>query len=164
MVRAAAKNHAAVAIVTSTSQYELVLSELDANGGMTTLATRKKLAATAYARTAAYDTAVSTWFAKQLDEPSTGTPVARQYTEISPLKYGCNPHQKPASLNAFAGAAGLPFEIRNGTPGYINLLDALNAFQLAVRLRTPSTMRLQACMQGDVSCVGASQRASCHIY
>ena len=133
MVRAAAKNHAAVAIVTSTTQYDLVLSELEANGGMTSMATRKKLAAAAYTRTAEYDTAVSTWFAQQLDEPASVMSTARQYMEVSALKYGCNPHQKPASLNAFAGPAGLPFDIKNGTPGYINLLDALNAFQLAVR-------------------------------
>ena len=137
MVRAAAKNHSAVAIVTSTTQYELVLSELETNGGQTTMATRKKLAAAAYARTAEYDTAVSTWFAKQLDEPAPVSAVSRQYTQVAPLKYGCNPHQKPASLNAFAGME-LPFEVKNGTPGYINLLDALNAFQLVVELKQAS--------------------------
>ena len=54
------------------------------------------------------------------------------------LKYGCNPHQKPAAICALRdphGAAPLPFEVLNGTPGYINLLDAANAWQLVKELR-----------------------------
>jgi phosphoribosylaminoimidazolecarboxamide formyltransferase/IMP cyclohydrolase len=133
MVRAAAKNHAAVSIVTSTSQYPELIAELTANGGCSTLATRKKLAAAAYARTAEYDTAVATWFAGQLGEPAEQKTVTRVYNENQKLKYGCNPHQNPAALMSLDGG-GLPFKICNGTPGYINLLDALNAFQLAVEL------------------------------
>eukprot|EP01050_Picozoa_sp_SAG11_P023964 SAG11_NODE_4972_length_1707_cov_1.357587_1_plen_272_part_00 len=113
MVRAAAKNHAAVSIVTSSSQYMTLIAELTANGGSTTMATRKKLAAAAYARTAEYDTAVSTWFAQQLEEPK--TVVTRQYEHAQVLKYGCNPHQKPAGVLSMAGMP-LPFKICNGTP------------------------------------------------
>src|SRR6476469_3839859 len=63
MVRSAAKNHAHVAIVTDPSDYAALLSELDANGGATSLAFRKRLAAKAYALTAEYDSTISQWFA-----------------------------------------------------------------------------------------------------
>ena len=49
------------------------------------------------------------------------------------LKYGCNPHQKPARIYAESGE--LPIEILNGQPGYINFLDALNAWQLVKELK-----------------------------
>ena len=63
MIRAAAKNHADVAVVVEPDDYAAVLDELKQHGGATTLALRKKLAAKAYARTAAYDAAISNWFA-----------------------------------------------------------------------------------------------------
>src|SRR5512143_1648929 len=53
-------------------------------------------------------------------------------TEL-PLRYGCNPHQAPARVSVQGGA--LPFRVLNGSPGYINLLDALNAWQLVRELR-----------------------------
>ena len=63
MIRAAAKNHDDVAVVVEPSDYQAVLDELAANKGATTLALRRRLAAKAYARTAAYDAAISNWFA-----------------------------------------------------------------------------------------------------
>src|SRR3954469_1547877 len=63
MVRSAAKNHAHVAVVTDPGDYDALLAELDANGGSTSLALRRKLAAKAYALTAAYDSIISQWFA-----------------------------------------------------------------------------------------------------
>ncbi|MEE8395871.1 MAG: hypothetical protein V3S29_07430, partial [bacterium] len=50
------------------------------------------------------------------------------------LKYGCNPHQKPAGAQ-MEGGGPLPFRVLNGSPGYINLLDALNGWQLVRELR-----------------------------
>lgn len=61
-------------------------------------------------------------------------PVTRRYTPQLMLKYGCNPHQVPAGVYALEDR-GLPFRVLNGTPGYINLLDALNAWQLVRELR-----------------------------
>jgi len=55
------------------------------------------------------------------------------------LKYGCNPHQKPASISS-VGAKPLPFQILNGVPGYINLLDAVNAYQLVKELREATNL------------------------
>jgi len=60
--------------------------------------------------------------------------VTRSYTPRLTLKYGCNPHQVPAGVYALAGR-DLPFRVLNGSPGYINLLDALNAWQLVRELR-----------------------------
>src|ERR1700754_1772635 len=66
MIRAAAKNHADVAVIVEPEDYAALLTELSANSGATTLALRKKLAAKAYARTASYDAAISNWFANEL--------------------------------------------------------------------------------------------------
>ena len=58
---------------------------------------------------------------------------SHNYLHQFDLKYGCNPHQKPASIHSLKGQ-GLPFEVQNGKPGYINILDALNAWQLVKEL------------------------------
>src|SRR5207237_10236413 len=68
MIRAAAKNHNDVAVVVDADDYARVLDELTAHGGATTLALRKALAQKAYARTAAYDAAISNWLAHELGE------------------------------------------------------------------------------------------------
>jgi phosphoribosylaminoimidazolecarboxamide formyltransferase/IMP cyclohydrolase len=95
MIRAAAKNHDDVAVVVESTDYPAVLGELAANAGATTLALRRRLAAKAYARTAAYDAAISNWFADQL---KTETPDFRAFGGrlIQALRYGENPHQNAA--------------------------------------------------------------------
>ena len=95
MIRAAAKNHNDVAVVVDVGDYQEVLDELKANQGATTLWLRRRLAATAYARTAAYDAAISNWFAGEL---STEAPEFRAFGGrlIQALRYGENPHQKAA--------------------------------------------------------------------
>jgi phosphoribosylaminoimidazolecarboxamide formyltransferase / IMP cyclohydrolase len=95
MIRAAAKNHNDVAVVVDVSDYQEVLDELKANQGATTLWLRRRLAATAYARTAAYDAAISNWFASELN---TEAPEFRAFGGrlIQALRYGENPHQKAA--------------------------------------------------------------------
>jgi phosphoribosylaminoimidazolecarboxamide formyltransferase/IMP cyclohydrolase len=95
MIRAAAKNHANVAVVVESADYALILSELNQHGGATTLALRKRLAAKAYARTASYDAAISNWFAQTLAEPA---PAFRAFGGrlAEALRYGENPHQTAA--------------------------------------------------------------------
>src|SRR6266581_846024 len=95
MIRAAAKNHADVAVVVDPSDYAVVLAELRQHGGATTLALRRKLAAKAYARTGVYDAAISNWFADQLSDPA---PAFRAIGGrlVEPLRYGENPHQSAA--------------------------------------------------------------------
>src|SRR3954465_2912538 len=95
MIRAAAKNHDDVAVVVEPQDYQAVLDELAAHKGATTLTLRRRLAAKAYARTAAYDAAISNWFAGVL---KTDAPDFRSFGGrlIQPLRYGENPHQSAA--------------------------------------------------------------------
>ena len=95
MIRAAAKNHEHVAVIVEARDYQAVLDELAANNGATTLSLRRKLAAKAYARTGAYDAAISNWFANELkiDAPDFRSLGGRL---IQPLRYGENPHQTAA--------------------------------------------------------------------
>ena len=114
MVRAAAKNHPGVAILTSPAQYAEAAQAI-ADGGFT-LAQRRRLAAAAYAHTAAYDAAVATWFAQQTEadgapsadaEGPTAPPayVGAAYERLATLRYGENPHQGAAVYTA-PGARG----------------------------------------------------------
>ena len=99
MIRAAAKNHADVAVVVEPDDYAEVLAELSAHRGATTLSLRQKLAAKAYARTAVYDAAISNWFAEYLADPAPAfRAVGGRLAEA--LRYGENPHQSAAFYRA----------------------------------------------------------------
>jgi phosphoribosylaminoimidazolecarboxamide formyltransferase / IMP cyclohydrolase len=108
MVRAAAKNHARVAVITDPSMYPAAVAALGAGGF--TLAQRRRLAARAYAHTAAYDSAIASWFASAYapDERAqdTGWPdvISALWTRQDVLRYGENPHQR-AALYLRGGAA-----------------------------------------------------------
>ncbi len=95
MIRAASKNHDDVTVVVEPSDYQSVLDELATNKGATSLTLRRRLAAKAYARTAAYDAAISNWFAEQL---KTDAPDFRAVGGklVEALRYGENPHQTAA--------------------------------------------------------------------
>ncbi len=95
MIRAAAKNHRFVTVVTDPMDYDTLLAQLKANDGATTMAFRQKMALTAYSRTAAYDTAVSTWLAGEIKESA---PRYRSFAGklAQTLRYGENPHQSAA--------------------------------------------------------------------
>jgi phosphoribosylaminoimidazolecarboxamide formyltransferase/IMP cyclohydrolase len=95
MIRAAAKNHDDVVVVIEPQDYQAVLDELTAHNCATTLSLRRRLAAKAYARTAAYDAAISNWFAREL---KTEAPDFRALGGrlIQSLRYGENPHQTAA--------------------------------------------------------------------
>ena len=95
MIRAAAKNHGDVAVVVELTDYAALLGEFAQHGGMTTLELRRRLAAKAYARTAAYDSAIANWFAAELGNLA---PDYRSFGGrlIEELRYGENPHQSAA--------------------------------------------------------------------
>ena len=95
MIRAAAKNHKFVAVVTDPADYPALLDQIKATDGATNLAFRQKLALSAYAKTAAYDTAVSTWLAGEIKEKA---PRNRSFAGklAQTLRYGENPHQSAA--------------------------------------------------------------------
>jgi phosphoribosylaminoimidazolecarboxamide formyltransferase/IMP cyclohydrolase len=99
MIRAAAKNHHDVTVVVEPTDYAKVLAELAQHAGMTTLELRQQLAAKAYARTAAYDAAISNWFADTLHDEA---PDYRAFGGklIQELRYGENPHQSAAFYRA----------------------------------------------------------------
>ncbi|MDE3081464.1 MAG: bifunctional phosphoribosylaminoimidazolecarboxamide formyltransferase/IMP cyclohydrolase, partial [Paracoccaceae bacterium] len=95
MIRAAAKNHGFVTVVTDVADYAGLLEELNANDDRVSYAFRQKMAQIAYARTAAYDAAVSTWMAGALGDAA---PRRRAFagTLAQTLRYGENPHQAAA--------------------------------------------------------------------
>jgi phosphoribosylaminoimidazolecarboxamide formyltransferase/IMP cyclohydrolase len=106
MIRAASKNHADVAVIVDAEDYAPLIAELKSNNGATTLALRKTLAAKAYARTAAYDAAISNWFADQLHDPAPGyRAVGGKLAEA--LRYGENPHQQAAFYRTGEGRFGV---------------------------------------------------------
>ncbi len=94
MIRAAAKNHAFAAVVTSPESYDAVLDELGTSEGRLSMTTRESLAAEAFAYTARYDTAVARWFAEKSED---FPPLhVRAYEKVLDLPYGENPHQRAA--------------------------------------------------------------------
>src|SRR5271169_3056851 len=95
MIRAAAKNHADVAVIVEPGDYAVLAAELASHGGSTTLALRRRLAAKAYGRTATYDAAISNWFAAELGDAA---PDFRAFGGrlAQALRYGENPHQSAA--------------------------------------------------------------------
>ncbi len=149
MVRAAAKNHATVAVITSPASYPDVLAAL-AGGGFT-LQQRRRLAAQAFARTAAYDGAVSSWFATAYapDEVAaqTGWPdvTSAVWRRKDALRYGENPHQRAAlyvqsaPADRVAGAGGIAAaEVLHGKAmSYNNYVDADAARRAAFDFRQP---------------------------
>ncbi len=122
LIRAAAKNHTRVTVLSDPIDYPNFLQELDR--GEITEASRNLYALKAFEHTADYDAAISDFFRKK---------YAGDGMQQLPLRYGVNPHQKPAS--AFMRHEKLPFKVLCGSPGYINLLDSLNAWQLVKELR-----------------------------
>ena len=95
MIRAGAKNHDRVTVVVSPDDYDRVLSEIRGPDGDTLLATRKTLAAKAFARTATYDSAIAQWFSAELED-TTPSYFATGGKRVQTLRYGENPHQTAA--------------------------------------------------------------------
>lgn len=130
MIRAAAKNHGDVAVVVDTTDYALVLEELSSHSGMTTYETRQKLAAKAYARTAAYDAAISNWFAATLNNDA---PDYRAFGGklAQPLRYGENPHQTAAVYRTPNVRAGVMTarQVQGKELSYNNINDTDAAYE-----------------------------------
>jgi phosphoribosylaminoimidazolecarboxamide formyltransferase/IMP cyclohydrolase len=132
MIRAAAKNQAFAAVVVDPEDYGDVLGELRESDGRLTLERRKELAAKAFACTARYDAAISTWFAAHTYEGFPPTWRAA-YEKVSDLRYGENPHQSAA----FYARAGSPTHLLDGVEqlhgkelSFNNLLDLSSAREL----------------------------------
>ena len=131
MIRAGAKNHAFVNVVVDLQDYGRLLAEMLANSGATTLAFRQSLAQTAYARTAAYDAAVSNWMAGVLGENAPRRrAVAGNLAQT--LRYGENPHQSAAFYLDGSDQPGVATarQLQGKALSYNNINDTDAAFQL----------------------------------
>ena len=131
MIRGAAKNHDSVTVVVEPDDYARVLSEMSAHSGATTLALRRDLAAKAYARTAAYDAAISNWFA---DQNKTDAPEWRAVGGRlgQALRYGENPHQTAAMYVSDCHRFGVATatQVQGKELSYNNINDTDAAFEL----------------------------------
>lgn len=145
MVRSAAKNHQYVGIVTSPEQYGIVREELSENGGLSP-ALRERLAAEAFARTAAYDQAISTWFAcRDSEEEENGFPnqLTLQLKKSTGLRYGENPHQKAAfyvESPSHSGSVAHAEKLHGKDLSYNNILDLDSALNLARDFAQPAVI------------------------
>ncbi len=131
MIRAAAKNHAFVNVVVDVEDYAALLGNMDQNDGATSLAFRQELAQRAYARTAAYDAAVSSWMAGAINVE---TPRRRAVagTLVQSLRYGENPHQKAAFYADGSNRPGVATarQVQGKELSYNNINDTDAAFEL----------------------------------
>lgn len=131
MIRAASKNHRFVTVLTDPADYQPLLDQLAAQDGATSLAFRQKMALTAYARTAAYDTAVSGWLAGQLGEKA---PRYRSFAGklAQGLRYGENPHQAAAFYTDGSRREGVSTarQWQGKELSYNNINDTDAAFEL----------------------------------
>lgn len=162
MLRSAAKNNDAVTVICDPDDYASVLEEMGVHGGATTKVTRRRLAAKVYARTAAYDTAISTWFSaylelqnREIDPDDPFEPPALldlHLTKAQDLRYGENPHQAAAvykltgelanlvsSPNPLVGAE----QIQGKPLSYNNLLDADAAWNAVREFDEPACVILK---------------------
>ncbi len=139
MIRSAAKNHASVTVVTDPSDYGKVLDALQTGNGETPPSLRKVLAASAFAKTAAYDAAIAAWFAEQQGDllPERLTVSARRQ-QIT--RYGENPHQQAAFYTAGKARTGVATaeKVQGKELSYNNLADADAAFELVAEFDEPA--------------------------
>jgi phosphoribosylaminoimidazolecarboxamide formyltransferase/IMP cyclohydrolase len=135
MTRSAAKNHDWVTVVVDVEDYKAVLDEMAANKGATSLALRRTLAQRAFARTAAYDAAVSNWFAGELEKGGDKNPPRRRSFGgllRQPLRYGENPHQEAAFYVDGSSRPGVASakQLQGKELSYNNINDTDAAYEL----------------------------------
>jgi len=135
MIRAAAKNHDDVVVIVDVDDYPALIDELRFNSGATSLAFRRRMAQKAYARTAAYDAAISNWLAREAHEPA---PKWRAFGGLlhpgfGALRYGENPHQRAALYLTAEPRAGVASarQVQGKELSYNNINDTDAAYELA---------------------------------
>jgi len=141
LIRAAAKNHEFVTIVTDPQDYEKVIKDIEDHDGATTYALRKRLASNAYALTATYDSTIASWFVHQTDEENFPRRISFSGTLKQTLRYGENPHQRGALYlvdgSTRPGAAHAS-QIQGKELSYNNLNDTDAAFELVAEFADPA--------------------------
>ena len=138
MVRSAAKNHQFVTIVTDPADYAGLLAELAETGGATRLAFRKRMAARAFAQTAAYDSMIAQWFATVDQGEEFPELVSLQGRRVAELRYGENPHQKAAlyvPVGPHIRGLAQGEQVQGKELSYNNYNDADAALELAAEFR-----------------------------
>ncbi len=158
LIRAAAKNHDFVTVLTEPGQYAEVLAELAAHGG-TSLALRRRLAGEAYARTAAYDVAIAGWFAAQRGDVLPAR-FAIAGTRRQALRYGENPHQQAAfyTTDARPGVATAR-QIQGKELSYNNLNDTDAAFECVAEFAGPTVVIVKHANPCGVATAGSLAEA-----
>ncbi len=141
MIRAAAKNHEWVTVVVDPEDYDPVLAEIAATSGKVGPVTRRKLAQTAFARTAAYDANVSNWLQGQLGKADNAAPPRRRSftgTLRAPLRYGENPHQAAAFYSGGETRYGVATaeQVQGKELSYNNIADTDAAYELVAEFGT----------------------------
>ena len=143
MLRSAAKNFAAVAVITASDQYQAIIDELRANEGSLTLETRRMLATSVFERTSAYDAAIANYFGKSTVESELPARFSTTLVRKSGLRYGENPHQKAAfyvePANRRSNVAGAE-QLHGKELSYNNILDLDSALNLARELSEPAAI------------------------
>ena len=139
LIRAAAKNHDFVAVVTDPADYAALMDEMKANDGAVSLDLRKRLAAAAYARTGAYDAAISQWFARRNGEEFPPRLVLAGVRRQA-LRYGENPHQRAAFYTDGTSRPGIATarQVQGKELSYNNLNDADAAYELVAEFDRPA--------------------------
>jgi len=142
MIRASAKNHEFVTIVTDPQDYEKIIDCMDKYDGSVTYKLRKQLAATAYALTATYDSNIASWFVSQMGEEY-GHPrrISFSGNRKQTLRYGENPHQNAALYtvdDSIRPGAARATQIQGKELSYNNLNDTDAAFELVSEFEDPT--------------------------
>jgi phosphoribosylaminoimidazolecarboxamide formyltransferase/IMP cyclohydrolase len=139
MLRAAAKNHDFVSVVTDPADYGKLMVEMDEQAGGTTLAFRRLLARKAYAHTAAYDGAIATWMSAQANDPLPES-ISFSGTRMQMLRYGENPHQQAAFYRSGTARPGVAtaLQLQGKELSYNNLNDTDAAFELVAEFEAPT--------------------------
>ena len=140
LIRAAAKNHDWVTVIVDHEDYQPVLAEIAKTNGKVGPATRRKLAQTAFARTAVYDTNVSNWLQRQLPKSHKAPPRRRSFagTLRAELRYGENPHQSAAFYAGGDMRYGVATaeQIQGKELSYNNIADTDAAYELVAEFGT----------------------------
>ncbi len=138
MVRSAAKNHRFVTVMTDPADYEALLAEMKAQDGGISLAFRQRMAAKAFGRTAAYDTAISQWFAQQHGVTFPDRLLGAERKAV--LRYGENPHQQAAYYVSDAEVPGVAnaTQLQGKELSYNNIQDTEAAFELVAEFDQPA--------------------------
>ncbi|EGT59922.1 hypothetical protein CAEBREN_25954 [Caenorhabditis brenneri] len=143
LLRAAAKNHERVSVICDPADYDHIISELKSGG--TSRERRQLLALKAFEHTTSYDESISGFMRRRF---------AGNGERALPLRYGTNPHQKD-DAELYIVEDEMPIKVLNGSPGYINILDGLNGWQLVKELSDATKMPAAASFK-HVSPAGAA--------